>query len=271
MVPGTMDAILKIASYSFNIMLDGRVPMENYYGRPTNLEPGLLADGWCAALCQARGDWEFYVQIFYFPRWDQTEMCWLCRASSVDAAFAYTDCSMGAGWRGTCWTHETYMDHRRNNGLAIPALLLYVIGFRLECVMIDVLHTVDQGVASHIVGNVLWIAAVIKLFYGGATMKEKVARCYDHLKGWYKQTKCEYKLDGALTVERLRATSASWPKLKAKAAVTRKLALYALEIAAAMSDGTDADERIVDVCRLLVRFYQIMDSESKFPGQAARE
>ena len=53
--------------------------------------------------------------------------------------------------------------------------------------------------------------------------------------------------------------------------MTRKLAVYALEIAAAMSDGTDADERIVDVCRLLVRFYQIMDSGSQFLTQAARE
>ena len=37
--------------------------------------------------------------------------------------------------------------------MVIPILLAKVIGFRLECIMVDVLHTVDLGIAAHIIGN----------------------------------------------------------------------------------------------------------------------
>ena len=50
-------------------------------------------------------------------------------------------------------------------GLAVPVLFACLLGFRLECVMVDVLHTVDQGVASHIVGSVIWLVAVVQNFF----------------------------------------------------------------------------------------------------------
>eukprot|EP00959_Pyramimonas_sp_CCMP1952_P387391 8118461-Pyramimonas_sp.AAC.1 len=53
-----------------------------------------------------------------------------------------------------------YLRHLHVEGLAVPVLFACLLGFRLECVMVDVLHTVDQGVANHIVASVIWLVAV---------------------------------------------------------------------------------------------------------------
>ena len=52
-------------------------------------------------------------------------------------------------------------------------LLASVLGLRLECVMIDILHTVDLGIGAHKIGNVLFIFAIDRGVLGGRTMKGK--------------------------------------------------------------------------------------------------
>ena len=55
------------------------------------------------ALMQVRGDWEFYCDIFKFPRWNEANrMCWICRASWVRpgdcvSVFRPTGCPRTAG------------------------------------------------------------------------------------------------------------------------------------------------------------------------------
>ena len=113
------------------------------------------------------------------------------------------------------WSHESYMTFLRTSGLAIPVLFTVAIGFRLECVMIDVLHTVDQGVASHVIGNVLWIFAIMRGVYGGSNQAEKLAKLRDKLTEWYKKTKCASRLRGKLSLESLRQKG-QWPKIAGK-------------------------------------------------------
>ena len=268
MVVGTLDAIFKVFAWSVNALLSGDTPSQDADGRRLDGGGRPLADGWRGALCQIRGDWAFYKEVFDFPQWSAAErMCFLCRASSKIRALAWTNCGPEAGWRSTRWSHETYIEFLRGAGLAIPVLLWLVIGFRLECVMVDVLHTVDQGIASHIVGNVLWYMAVVKGVLGGETIATKVELLDKHLNAWYKANKCSSKIQGKLSHQRLRSTD-GWPKLKAKAAATRHLAKYALHLAQTFAS---ADERpIVAVCQLLTRFYEILESESMFLGAAAR-
>ena len=273
MVAGTMDAILKVASWSFNILLSGEHPERNYHGMPAPFTRGSkLADGWCGSLCQIRGDWQFYCEVFLFPQWNCNDaMCWLCRASSVDPRILWTDHRCCAGWRSTLWTHETYMQYLRDEGRPQPTLLAEVTGLRLEQIMIDILHTVDQGVSAHIIGNILWIVAVVRSFFGVGNMREKVKKLNQHIQDWYKRTKCPYQLQGPVTLERLRATSAAYPKLKGKAAAIRYLMPYALELAMAASDGSDTDRTMVEIARLMVRFYNIVSSQSQFLTPAAKE
>ena len=109
------------------------------------------------------------------------------------------------------FTHDTWLEHIRAEGHD-PVLLTYIDGFVLGMIHIDVLHAVDQGVAQHVIGNIL--SEVVGTFPDG------VAGLWRDMKQWYKRTKCEYKLTAKLTAEHLK-TSASYPKLKAKAAQTR--------------------------------------------------
>ena len=170
------------------------------------------------------------------------------------------------------------MDYLHANGLAPPILFAAagVIGLRLECVMVDVLHTVDLGFASHIIGNVLWYFFVVCAILGGKNIEEKVAKCADNMQKWYKATKCKYRLQGKLSEERLRAKG-EWPKLKAKAAQTRYLARYALYVAKRFARLQSLDEFIklhdelcVAACQLLVEFYDILESQSAFLSDAAK-
>ena len=167
------------------------------------------------------------------------------------------------------WTHATYMHYLRRAGRAIPVLFECVIGLRLENVMVDVLHTVDQGVASHIIANVLWIMAVVRAVFGSGTQKEKVQHLFRHMGKWYKRVKENTRVAGKLTVERIR-TSSDWPKLKAKAAATRHLAKYALELMRTHGNGSADDLALTTVCELLVRFYEILESESQFLCASAK-
>ena len=271
MVDGTLDAVFRVLAWSFNLMLEGKWPKKNYHGRAMANGGKDIAGGWRAALCQVRGDWAFYTEVFRFPAWNSAErMCWLCRASSTIRRLSWADSRPGAGWRGTRWSHETYLEFLRGAGIAIPILLVGIIGFRLECICIDTLHTVDQGLASHIIANVFWLYAVVRRVFGGDTQADCIAALFEHMKQWYKSDRSarSSKLQGKLTVERIR-TSKGWPKLKSKAAATRHLAAYAVHLV--QSFGTPEDREVLAIVQLLQKFYTIIASQSMFLTKEAKE
>ena len=179
LVAGTLDAVFQILAWSLNTMLRGEAPSHDWEGHAIRGGGDALAGRWRAALCQARGDWAPYVEVFNSPQWNSAErMCWICRASSTIARLAWSRCDAEAGWRETRWTHEAYLAFLRGAGMAIPILLTCIVGFRLECVMVDVLHTVDQGVASHVIANVFWLFAVKRSCFGGGTHDEKIKKLF---------------------------------------------------------------------------------------------
>ena len=83
-------------------------------------------------------------------------MCYLCQASIGNLALRYTDASRTAGWRATQKTTASYSDELALQGKTLPVLLSSLVGLDLRMVMIDVLHTVDQGVTSHVAANIFW-------------------------------------------------------------------------------------------------------------------
>ena len=270
MVEGTVDAICKVLSWSFNTMLSGSTPALGWEGQDMEGSGQSLAGGWRGALCQVRGDWAWYCELFSFPQWNGAErMCWMCKASSTNPLLAWTKFGPDAKWRDTRWTHEKYLEFLRAAGIAIPALLILALGFRLECVMIDVLHTVDQGTASHMIANVFWHFAVRRKAFGAGTQEACINKLFKHMQDWYATSKPSSKLKGALTVDRVR-TRGGWPKLKAKAAATRHLAAYALRLCIQFGTAVKEDRQILSLCQLLLRFYEILESESQFLSVMAR-
>ena len=83
------------------------------------------------------------------------------------------------------------------------------------------------------------------------------------LKQWYDDNKDRYRIQGQLTLPRIK-TSNDWPELKAKARATRHVTAFALKLATEHNSGSTHDKRRLAVCQLLCRFYDIISGESRF-------
>ena len=264
----TLEFVWKIFAWSMNTMLSGVMPTLSWDGRPLQGGGTSLADGWCGAMCQVRGDWDFYREVFQFPQWNCNErMCFMCQASSTTRRLAWTQLGPDAGWRDTRWTHESYLAFLVAAAMFVPTLLTAVTGLRLECIMIDVLHAVDLGITSHIIGNVFWLIAIRRNAFGCKNNEDRIKKLNEHMVAWYKRAKCESKVQGKLNIDRVR-TSGGWPKLKAKAAATRHLAAYALFLVQVF--GAEEDKHVLALCTLLCEFYQILNDEPMYLGATAK-
>ena len=105
----------------------------------------------------------------------------------------YTDCSRNAGRRHTHFTHESYLDYLKEKNLLVPILLALCTGFRLECILVDVLHAADLGMTAHIINDIMWESALQK-YWGASTQEANVELLAQDLDSWYKRTKCKVRL-----------------------------------------------------------------------------
>jgi len=130
-------------------------------------------------------------------------------------------------------------------------------------VQIDTLHALDLGEAAHIIGNTLW--DTIRQHDWGGRNQEINAKLLDaDLRAWEKDTKCKTRLQGPITVQRLKTDKSGTVKLKAKGAQTRHLASYALVVAKRFSTGAEYDRTKIAICQLLVKLCNIMATSSMF-------
>ena len=231
MVPETPLAMVSILCWSFNAMLIGIMPLTNWLGEETRGANSFMAGRWKAAFSQLRGDWEFYAMPSFLalPKWNEVgRMCWKCLAEGNFASvLKYSRFDSGAPWRATQQTHEKFIEGLTLAGRPIPALF-NAIGFRIELVMIDVLHCVGLGVAAQIARNILWLCVTLHVF--GPNIPESVRVLNIKMKQWEKDNAVPNKYRGRLTQERIRADG-DRPKLKSQAAPMHYLATFALELA----------------------------------------
>ena len=186
----------------------------------------------------------------------------MCDASS-SGRLAFSKMSPEAEWRATRHTHESYIARLESEGAAVPVLFDKVVGLRLECLCIDVLHTADLGFSAHVAGNIFdEVCRQHKLVDG--TYEQNIAALNKELDTWYKANRVESRIQGPLTKDRIR-TGNSWPKLKAKAAATRHVIPFCLVLASKY-----LDKRRVALCQQLCSFYSLMDSEAMFLGDEAK-
>ena len=223
MIPETMPAIMKILVWSFNTMLTGIEPLINHVGEVQNGAKTYLAGKYKACLAQLRGDWDFFTMPSFlaFPKWNEIgRMCWKCLAVGDNAnPLKYSRFDKSAPWKKTRQSHEEYIASCSDPFL-IPVLFAMCCGFRIEMVMIDVLHCVDLGIASHIVGNIIWILCQRHIFTDDPGRHQGVWR---DLNSMAEDNKVQNKFKGHLTPERVRI-SKDWPKVKSKAAPMHPIA-----------------------------------------------
>ena len=266
----TLDRFFDILAWSFNLLLDGRMPTIDVDNHWIVGPSGQIAGEYLACLTHIRGDWQWYCEIFGFPQWNgAVRMCWLCLASSVNVALSFTDCGQNARRRRTNLSHDAYVAMMQRDGCELPSMLLRCIGLRLENIMIDVLYCLDLGVTGHVLGNILW-ETVLNRDWGFPNHDENCKALEQDLRAWYKSTKCCNRLQHELTKERLRQDG-QYPKLRAKGAETRHLAKYGLEIARRFSNGSEHDQLKVLVAERTVTLYDIMAEEGRFMSEDAQK
>ena len=125
-------------------------------------------------------------------------------------------------------SHEDYVADLVARGVPLPMLFL-IEALRMEGVLIDSLHAVDQGIASHILGNIIF--ETMRLGQWGNNMKVQLEGLVAYLNNWYSRNRSRNRIQGKLTMERIK-TSAEWPKLKAKGAATRHFAFFCRDLLA---------------------------------------
>lgn len=255
--PETLNAVWGYLAWAMNVLAAGLTPTSDFLNSPLQGGGKPLAGGWRASCVQIRGDWEFFAQALSLPRWDTDNCCWLC-AASTSGPLLWTDCSPNAAWRVTMKTHEQFVQSLHASRKPLPRLF-EIKGLRLEGVMVDTLHTVDQGVAVHAIANVF--VEIMALGIWGSTQQIQSEGLQREIDAWYrgqsKKIKAS-KVQGRLLYERIKTTS-DWPKLKAKAAATRHLSRFALVLAEQHNSGSLHDRRRLAVMQLLVEFYDIVE------------
>ena len=125
-------------------------------------------------------------------------------------------------------SHNSYMAELIAAGVPVSPI------WKIAClrhggVAIDTLHAIDQGLSCHIVANVF--VDVMDQGAFGDVRAEQLTNLKADLNRWYKANKQAHRIQGELTLSRVK-TQGDWPKLKCKAAAARHLVAYAYDLAA---------------------------------------
>eukprot|EP00959_Pyramimonas_sp_CCMP1952_P130442 2727533-Pyramimonas_sp.AAC.1 len=225
---GVLEAVFTRLAWSFNALTEGVLPHCDWKGAPTNGGGRELANGWRIAVIFCGADWEFYSSVCKFPTGQSVpNCCWLCNASPHEGHLCCFNVSSDAGWRGTLRSHESYLRNCVDTG-AEPCVLMKIKTLRLEGFLPDAMHGMGEGFTAEVAGNVMY--EFMEAPGWGSNQKERAARLNDDLQKHYKTTKESVRVDGKITYERVKA-SGDWPLLKAKAAATRHITPYLVELA----------------------------------------
>ncbi|MGB2015010.1 MAG: hypothetical protein ACPHSF_06060, partial [Flavobacteriales bacterium] len=259
MCEAVMNTIFSRFAWGMNVLHSGYWPEKDWAGQRHPKAGTAVADGWCGCVTQCRGDWEWFCDWLKFPRWNEAgPMCFLCHASNLPGPMSWTN--RDGAWVGDFRNHEDFIRDQFIDG-GRPCALFSIRSLRIEGCMVDVLHALDQGVSSHVHGNVLWEIAMSKRL----TQEEAVSWLQSEIVAWYKRkhNKEHARIQGKLTVQRVK-TSGDWPKLKAKAAATRRLTEFVLQLAETHNSGSEHDQKRLGVAQLLNEYYTLIHAEGRW-------
>ena len=267
----TFDAIMQVFVWSVNTCFDGTWPLKRHDGSDFNsftkaqlktlghsksrqrsekwrLPKRGVPLGFKAMLQQCRGDWMWYKELFSFPSWKATRICWKCEATQEN----YKNFKNNAPWRKNRLTPLRFFANMRSQGFE-PSPLFSAIGFTLCMVMIDVLHCMDLGVSQDILGNIFWEA--MPVVCSGRSHKAQVHELWGRIREYNEEFKPTTVLQG-LTVEMVK-TRGKAPKLRAKGAETRHLVPFGVLLAGELHKtlGTTRTESILKVATMLFDLY----------------
>lgn len=241
--PEMWAAVWDVLTWSLTALAKGKMPQRDVKGKPWK-EKGSLVKGMVFSIT---GDLEFFYQEFKFPRPNTANPCGWCRCNQTD--IPWNDWRSRAEWRKTLKSPEEMMaafDHKLFNVPGINPLAL----------MLDTLHTLDLGVATHILGNLLW-----ELLEASPQSRDVAMR---HLNKRIQELYGELGIPAAQRVHAishkdLRKKAEEYPTLKhQKGARVRKFVPVA-KLLAEESCTTTHDQHRLEVLKDLETMYQCLD------------
>lgn len=235
----TYDDILDVIAWSLQCSALGFYPCQRHDGSrflPHDSKRMKLAAKALSAkgvLCEIRGDWMMYTEVFRFPNWNSKGgCCFRCAATPQ----SLQDFSLQAPWRGQRLSHWDLISRILEQGKTVSPIFA-APGVTSATFQIDWLHCADHGVAADFLGNFLW--SMLSKFPGAS----KAARCENlwlDLQNWYDHAAVEDRLD-TLKLSMLKAAKQA-PKLRSKAAQARALVPYARELSERLLGDTGLEQ-----------------------------
>lgn len=242
----TLDHILAIIAWSFQVLAFGQMPEDDHLGQPLKnhwrLKHKSKALKCTALLTEVRGDWEMFKNTFGLSGWaDSGSCCFRCYATKQ----TMKDCSLTAVWRQQRKTTWDHFGDCLKAGKPISAIFS-APGLQMDCFVIDWLHACDLGVAQDFLGNLIFF---LLNRFPGASQEKKLGSVFRNMCHFYRESRADNRLDG-LTMGMIRKTDkktqkASAPKLRASAGETRALIPWGLQIAQALLNREDSFENTV--------------------------
>ena len=182
------------------------------------------------ALLQIRGDWEGMCQCFRVRSYSSDEFCWMCGAKQITRDHLhYSDMRPTAPHRQTLVTHESYMMACAREG-AQPSHIFRCPGTMLQHLAVDSMHAGDLGCFQDSLGSIFRLEATNKSWYRsngvGLQQLNKDLKSFD-------QANPELDISSVypLVWSQIQGAKPGYPYLKCKAAQTRHLAEFGLQLA----------------------------------------
>jgi hypothetical protein len=236
----TYDDILEIVAWSFQQLLLGTHSSQRHDNTAFNKTDSKRAKmkgkplNVTGVLCEVRGDWKMFKDIFRFPGWNELAgCCWRCRACPRHIR----DAGSMSWWRKERMSHWDLLAvlAAKDSGLS-P--LFGVPGIRADIFSMDWLHTADLGVTQDFLGN-LFKLVLPKL--PGRSIRARCSSLFVEIQEFYKRNDTQSRLDN-LTPTMICGDKKP-PKLRSKAAEARSLVPFAVELSEKYLRDTNMTEK----------------------------
>ena len=262
----TYEDILAVFAADMKLLASGHYAGQRHDGKPwrstdnaRSSAHGPLPHNAC--LIELRGDWAYYNNVFGFPSWASTRMCWKCGATQQGQC-SFRDTGANALWRSTRHTGEEFLLLQTASGVS-NSVIFTSPGVKMRYVVIDWLHTVDLGVAQSICGNALFETLE---FLEGSSLAAKALTLWNKLKLFYRLKRPPSQFE-KLTLEMLRMPGKG-PKLRGKAAETRYLVPFVQQLTMEFSHKSRHAAVVAEVAQHLSNLYMYLDA-LPFPAELA--
>ena len=237
----TSDDVLAVVRWSLEHCAMGTMPSarhDHLPWRPEDHKRRKLAGAALppAVLCEVRGDWQFYKQVFRLPQQKEKKgCCWKCEVTPR----TFRNCSIDAPWRTSRLGHWQLLQRMNLHGLSRSPL------FGAPCCkssifQVDWLHTGDKGVTADFLGNLFHL--LISKMPGGSK-EDRLKALFLEIRRWYAANPVDSKLDN-LTHSMIGKENGPY-SLKCKAAEARNLVAFAVYSANTWLSSTDPQEQTV--------------------------